>query len=104
MYESPLLTQEWRHNATTDVYGMSRRNEEHLSFRVRQARQFLDVASPSNLVYTNPDVPHETVGQGKRNLVQGFRNFIDDCQRKPRGEPPGPVKMFAGSGIDHLIG
>jgi polyhydroxyalkanoate synthase len=48
-----LLQQEWWHCATTGVPGATRHHEQMVSFA---ARQWLDLAAPSNLVSTNPVV------------------------------------------------
>ena len=73
------------------VDGMSQRNERSLSFTVRQV---LDMMSPSNFIWTNPEVARATLEQGGRNLGEGFKNLIEDWQRAITGKPPVGAEQF----------
>lgn len=86
-----LLQQQWWHNATTGVSGMTQQHTNQVEFA---SRQILDMMAPSNFLWTNPEVLQRTMEQGGQNLIAGWRNFIDDWQRQVSGHKPAGTEDF----------
>lgn len=80
-----LLTQQWWHAATNDVPGVSPHHEAVVSF---VTRQWLDMMSPSNVPFFNPEVLQRTVECGGENLRRGVANWLEDAERISRHLPP----------------
>jgi polyhydroxyalkanoate synthase len=91
VYQSFLLAQQWWYNAVTGVRGVT---EQHAKMTEFGARQMLDVVSPSNFLWTNPEVFEQTLRQGGRNLVQGMQNLAEDVERSLGGKKPVGADAF----------
>jgi polyhydroxyalkanoate synthase len=86
-----LLQQQWWHNATSGIRGVTKHHEAMVEF---VARQILDMVSPSNFLATNPEVLRQTVSKGGMNLVGGLRNIAEDWERAVSGKKPVGTENF----------
>ena len=86
-----LLQQQWWHNATTGVRGVSSQHEKMIEFA---SRQILDMFAPSNFPLTNPEIISRTITTGGLNLMRGFKNFVEDWERAAGGKRPVGTENF----------
>ena len=87
-----LLAQHVWQRATNGVPGVTRHHEAMVAFC---ARQWLDMASPSNGVLSNPLVLQRTLSEGGANLVRGALHAAEDAAREALNLPPVGAEAFA---------
>jgi polyhydroxyalkanoate synthase len=86
-----LSVERWWKAATTGIRGLSKQHQDMATFA---ARQFLDVVSPSNFVWNNPQVLARTQAEAGMNFVRGLSNLIEDRRRADAGERPTGTEVF----------
>jgi polyhydroxyalkanoate synthase len=87
-----LLAEQWWQHATTGPRGVTKAHDDVVSFG---ARQILDMFSPTNLPWTNPEVLRVTAAQSGMNFVKGYRNFLEDLQGLASNHPREATRGFA---------
>ena len=89
--ESFLQIEKWWCIATNEVPGLPQHTERKVSFF---ARQILDALSPSNFIFTNPELFYQTIRSGGENLVRGTELAVEHMFRRFTGAPPPGADNF----------
>jgi len=92
MQQAFVMQEAWWAEATRGVWGVDRHHGELMTF---WTRQWLDMASPANLPWTNPEVLRRTASEGGMNFLRGAQDWVDDVQRLQTGAPPAGTEDFA---------
>jgi polyhydroxyalkanoate synthase len=92
IYQGFLMQEQWWHYATTGVPGVGLHHQDVVSFC---ARQLLDVCSPSNFLWSNPEVLERTCGESGANLLRGAEKLARDALERAAGRAlDGPLDGF----------
>ena len=91
MADAFQMGEAWWKEATTGIRGA---DDHHLRMVEFNARQMLDMVSPSNFAATNPEVLARTAEEGGANLTRGLSNMIRDTERAFAELPPDGVEAF----------
>jgi polyhydroxyalkanoate synthase len=75
LVQAVLLGEEFCSDLVRNTPGVAPQNERMVAFTVRQ---WLDLISPSNVPWLNPEVIEATRASGGQNLRTGFKNLVRD--------------------------
>ena len=76
--QSYLLSARFVQDVVGQAEGMDRKTAQKVDF---YSRQFIDAMSPSNFLFTNPEVLRKTAETGGENLLRGLNNLLGDLER-----------------------
>ncbi len=76
--QSYLLSARYVQDVVKHVDGLDPKTAQKVDF---YARQFVDAMSPSNFLFTNPEVLRKTAESGGENLLKGLNNLLTDLER-----------------------
>ena len=83
-----LATQDWWDHATGGLRGSNPKNADRVGFMLRQ---MLDVMSPSNFPWLNPEIIQKTVETRGQNIASGAAHFATDMvQTMTQSRKPAP--------------
>ena len=75
--DSYLTYSDWLYEEAEKVEGLDAKEKKKLEFFIRQ---YLSALSPSNFIWTNPQVLKETLDSNAENLVHGLQNLAKDLK------------------------
>jgi len=78
--QSYLLTARWLETLMNDL-PLEKLNQHDIEKLKFYTQQLIDAASPSNFVFTNPEVLYATLKSGGENLLKGLEHFLTDVYR-----------------------
>jgi len=76
--QSYLLTANWMQSTVGNLEGVEPSQQKRIRF---YTKQFADAISPSNFVFTNPEVLRTTLQSNGENLVKGLAHLLEDMER-----------------------
>jgi polyhydroxyalkanoate synthase len=76
--QSYLLAARYVQDVVRQVDGLDPHTARKVDFF---SRQFMDAMSPSNFLFTNPEVLRKTAETGGENLLRGLSNLLSDLER-----------------------
>ncbi|HST75306.1 MAG TPA: class I poly(R)-hydroxyalkanoic acid synthase, partial [Acetobacteraceae bacterium] len=76
--QSYLLSARYVQDVVKHVDGLDPKTAQKVDF---YSRQFVDAMSPSNFLFTNPEVLRKTAESGGENLLKGLNNLLTDLER-----------------------
>ncbi|MBO0711629.1 MAG: class I poly(R)-hydroxyalkanoic acid synthase [Acetobacteraceae bacterium] len=76
--QSYLLSARYVQDVVKNVDGLDPKMAQKVDF---YSRQFVDAMSPSNFLFTNPEVLRKTAETGGENLIKGLNNLLADLER-----------------------
>lgn len=76
--QSYLLSARWLQTTVADVKGLDDKTRKKVDF---YTKQFADALSPTNFIFTNPEVLRTTLQSNGESLVKGLNNMLKDLER-----------------------
>lgn len=76
--ESYFFISDWLQGLSDQTQGLSDHDRKKIQFNTRQ---FASAISPTNFIFTNPEVLEKTIETGGENLLNGFNNLLTDIEK-----------------------
>ncbi len=85
-----LMEQLWN-ESSSEIRGLSKHHQFMVNFF---GRQFLDIFSPSNFPWLNPEIIQTAYQQKGMNFIRGFNNYLNDIYHNQQNLPPAGAEQF----------